>query len=58
VNAGGHGLSNMQLHSKHKGAADFLAVPIEEYNFFFYFTISKPAFKMSLVGIRNQYPLK
>lgn len=36
VNAGGRGLSNMQLHSKHKEAADFLAVSIEEHNFFFY----------------------
>lgn len=54
LNAGGHGLSSMQLHSKHKEAADFLAVQIEKYNFF---TISKPAFKMALVGIRNQYPL-
>lgn len=35
VNAGGHGLSNTQLHSKHKEAADFPAVSIEEDNFFF-----------------------
>lgn len=55
VGAGGHGLSHMQLHSKHKEAADFLAVSTEEYNFFF--AISKPAFKMALVGTRNQYPL-
>lgn len=54
LNAGGRGLNSMQLHSKHKEAADFLAVPIEEYIFF---TISKPAFKMALAGIRNQYPL-